>query len=457
MSRKVSSNRRQFLKTGSLAAAGGLASWPLSGSAAIQPTPFGGGVHVAGSDTVRVGLIGSGGRGAGAAADALRAQTGNVELAAVGDLFEDRIQGAIGGLRNQFKERVTVNADSTFTGFDAYQKVLASDVDLVILATPPGFRPLHFEAAVKAGKHVFMEKPVAVDPPGVRRVLQAAEAARHEGLAVQVGLQRRHERAYQETIKRLQDGAIGDFVGARVYWNQGFLWVAGRNPQQTELEYQIRNWLYFNWLSGDHLVEQHIHNLDVINWLLGDFPAKARGMGGRQVRVGAHHGEIFDHHAIEYTYGNGMMMFSQCRQIDGCWSDVSEHVQGTKGYCDIRAGAIYDLDGKEIFRSDGARGGHAQEHVDMLDDLQKGLMPNEGEYGAKSSMTAILGRLATYSGKDITWEAAMKSNLKLADIDGFRSLQDPAPVQPLPNGEYEIAVPGAGWEKILDWNPDKRD
>ena len=449
--RESNGTRRQFIKTSSAIAAAG----SLVGAAGL-PATLDANFHVSGSDTIRVGLVGSGGRGAGAAADSLNAQSGNVELAAVGDLFDNRIGAAVDGLSKKFKNKVTVTKDSTFLGFDAYEKVMASDVDLVILATPPGFRPLHLEAAVKAGKNVFMEKPVAVDALGVQRVLKATEEAKKKGLSVQVGLQRRHERAYQEIIKRLQEGAIGEIVSARVYWNQGTLWVSGRESQQTELEHQIRNWLYFNWLSGDHLVEQHIHNLDVINWLMNDFPTKARGMGGRQVRTGRQHGEIFDHHAIEFTYGDGTIMHSNCRQIADCWNDVSEHVQGTKGYCDLASGVIYDLDGKETFRTQGSRGGHAQEHVDMYADLQRGLLPNEGEYGAKSTMTAILGRLATYSGKEVTWEAAINSQIRLADIDGFRSLQDTAPVQPLENGEYAIPVPGAGWKNVLDWDPDKK-
>jgi predicted dehydrogenase len=448
---KSSANRREFLKTGSAVAAAGVVA-----GAGLAPQTSRGGYHVFGSDTIRVGVIGSGGRGSGAMADALNAQSGNVEITAVGDLFADRPAGSLGGLKERYKDRIKVTEDTTFIGFDAYQKVLDTDCQTVILATPPGFRPLHFEAAVKAGKNVFMEKPVAVDAPGVQRVLKASEEAKRKGLSVQVGLQRRHERAYMETLQRLKDGIIGDIVAARVYWNQGFLWVAGRRPEQTELEYQIRNWLYFNWLSGDHLVEQHIHNLDVINWLLDDYPVKAEGMGGRQVRTGPQHGEIFDHHAIEYTYANGVKMFSQCRQIAGCWNEVSEHVHGTKGSCDIAAGRIFDLNGKEIFRTEGSRGGHAQEHVDMYADMARGLIPNEGEYGAKSTMTAIMGRMSTYSGKAIRWEDAMASQRKLADVDSLTSLQDKAPVQPLENGEYEIAVPGEGWEKVLDWNPDKR-
>ena len=230
--------------------------------------------------------------------------------------------------------------DRRFVGFDAYQKALIAGPDLVILATPPGFRPIHFEAAVEAGKHVFMEKPVATDAPGVRRVLAAAEEAKKKNLAVGVGLQRHHEAMYLETIKRLQDGAIGDIVAMRVYWNGSTPWVkraelTALRPQVSEMEYQMRNWYYFTWLCGDHIVEQHIHNLDVINWLKDGYPVQANGMGGCQVRKGQDYGEIFDHHAVEFEYADGSRMFSQCRHIPNCWNSVSEHAHGTKGTADI--------------------------------------------------------------------------------------------------------------------------
>jgi predicted dehydrogenase len=290
-----------------------------------------------------------------------------------------------------------------------------------------------------------------VDAPGVRRILKATEVAKQKGLAVGVGLQRRHERAYREVIARLQDNAIGDAIFAKVYWNMGSLWVNPKQENQSELEFQIRNWLYFTWLSGDHIVEQHIHNLDVINWLLNDYPVKASGLGGRQVRLGAQHGEIFDHHAIEYTYANGLVMSSQCRQIPDCWNEVSEHVYGTNGYCDISAGAIFDRAGNEVFRSKGSRGGHQQEHHDLFEDIRNGVIPNEGEYGAKSTMTAILGRLATYTGKELTWEEAINSNISLANVDEFDKMDFQAPVQPLENGEYEVPMPGKNVQKYVDW------
>ena len=439
-------NRRDFLQVGGTAAAAAT----LSSALPVQPL-FGSGVHIEGRETIRIGLIGCGGRGAGAAVQAMNTQSGNVELVACGDVFENRLKDSIATCRENHKDKVKVTDDQAFVGFDAYKRVLDSEAELVILATPPGFRPLHFEAAIAAGKHVFMEKPVAVDAPGVRRILAATEIAKQKGLAVGVGLQRRHERAYRETIEQLQNGLIGDLVFAKAYWNQGSLWVVPKRPGMSELEYQVRNWLYFNWLSGDHIVEQHIHNLDVINWVANDYPVSARGMGGRQVRVGARHGEIFDHHAIEYTYANGMVMLSQCRQIPDCWNQVSEHIYGTKGECDIAGGRIVDRSGQVLFQTRAGRDGHQQEHHDLFEDIRKGVIPNEGEYGAKSTLTAIMGRLATYTGREIKWDDLLKSDIALADYDAIANLEHQAPVQPNEKGEYDYPLPGVDLKKFVDW------
>ena len=275
-----SSNRRTFLQNSSkLAVAGAAASSLVTAQPAIARTAYAGG-----SDTVRLGLIGSGGRGTGAAVQAMRTKSGNVELVAMADVFPERLQNALKTCVKEHEDKINVPEDKQHIGFDAYKRIMDDpNVDMVILTTPPGFRPLHFEAAVEANKHVFMEKPVAVDAPGIRRVLRTGELAKQKNLAVAVGLQRRHERAYMETIAQLQDGIIGDLIHSRVYWNGGGVWTNPREPGQTELEYQMKNWYYFNWVCGDHIVEQHIHNLDVTNWLMGDYPEKAQGMGGRQV------------------------------------------------------------------------------------------------------------------------------------------------------------------------------
>ena len=431
--------RRGFIKTASgLAVAGAAATPSLSWA---RP-------HVAGSDSVKIGLVGCGGRGTGAAIQAMNTNSGEVRLTAMGDAFTDRLNGCLETCTNAHKEKVQVPEEQRFVGYDAYQKVLETDIDLVILATPPGFRPQHFEAAVNAGKHVFMEKPVACDAPGVRRVLAANEIAKDRSLLVQVGLQRRHERLYREIIGRLQDGAIGDINFMRAYWNGGGVWVNPRNEAWTELEYQMRNWYYFNWICGDHIVEQHIHNLDVINWLKDAYPVVARGMGGREVRKGKDFGQIFDHFSVEFEYADGSTMLSQCRHIRKAWSSVSEHAHGSKGVANISGGVIKPFDGME-FRSDKGRGGHQQEHHDLFKDLLDGRVPNEGDYGAKSTMTAILGRMATYSGKQVSWDQGINSELVLCEVDGLTDLDSPAPVQPDENGDYPIPVPGQSWDTVL--------
>ena len=433
------SSRRDFIKSSSAAIVAGGA---VAGSLNIARA-----AHSYGSDEIKLGLVGCGGRGTGAAAQAMNTK-GPTRLVAMADVFGDRLQSSVRTLKGKHGAKFDVPAERQFVGLDGYQKVMDSDIDLVILATPPGFRPLHFETAVKAGKHVFMEKPVATDAPGVRRVLEAGELAAQKELLVQVGLQRRHEEAYKATIEKIHDGIIGDVVCTRVYWNGGGVWVRPRQKDQTELEYQLRNWYYFNWLCGDHITEQHIHNLDVGAWVHGGYPVSANGMGGREVRDGQDFGEIFDHHAVEYTFENGTKMFSQCRHIRGCWNSVSEHAHGTKGYANLSGGVIYNADGKEVFSAKGmGRGGHQQEHHDLFADIRAGKRPNEAEYGAKSTMVAILGRMATYSGKNINWKDAIASEIALADFDGMKNFDQAAPVQPMENGRYHVPVPGK--EKVV--------
>ncbi len=403
-------SRREFLKTSTVATVGAsLASLAVTNQA-----------HAAGSDVLRIGLIGCGGRGSGAANDCMAAP-GNHKLVAMGDLFEDRLNSSVGNLSKALGDKFDVPKDRQFSGFDAYQKVLDAGVDLVILATPPGFRPIHFEAAVNAGKHVFMEKPVATDAPGVRKVLDAAKVAKQKNLGVGVGLQRRHQANYLETIKRIQDGMIGDIIATRVYWNGSTPWVKSRESLEkqygrkiTEMEYQLRNWYYFTWICGDHICEQHIHNLDVGAWVKGSYPVKANGMGGCEVRKGPDYGETFDHHAVEFEFGDGTRMFSQCRHIPGCWNSVSEWVHGTKGWANIGAAQI-EVKGGETWKysKKGDPSPYRQEHVDLLASIRSGNPINEAEYGALSSMTSILGRMCTYSGKEIKWDDALNSKINL--------------------------------------------
>jgi predicted dehydrogenase len=432
-------SRRDFIKRSSLLVAGGAAV--VGGSLNIARA-----AHSFGSDLIKIGLVGCGGRGTGAAIQALNTQGGDIKLVALGDVFPDRVQGCYRAVKGKHGDKVDVPTERQFVGFDAYKKVLDTNCDLVILATPPGFRPLHFTAAVNAGKHIFMEKPVAVDAQGVRKVLEANETAKAKNLAVAVGLQRRHERKYMETIKAIQDGAIGDIILARAYWNGNKPWFKQRQANWTELEYQMRNWYQFNWLCGDHIVEQHIHNLDVINWIMNDYPTTAQGQGGSQFYNGKDYGEIFDHHFVEFTYKNGCTMLSQCRHIPDCWNAVSEHVHGTKGSADVSGSKIYDANHK-VIHNFGDRGGdgHQQEHHDLFADLRAGRIPNEAEWGAKSTFTAIFGRMATYSGQMLNWDNALKNGIDVAPVDMLEKMTSfdfEAPVKPGEDGLYAHPMPG---------------
>ena len=433
MERQHEPSRREFLKSSTMAL----------GASAVAHLSLNSGAYASGDDTIKVGLVGCGGRGTGAAMQAL-STNGNVKLVAVGDAFEDNaknvLNGIKGGLRNK-ADRVQVEPARIFAGFDAYQKVIDSGVDLVILATPPGFRPIHFEYAVKAGKNIFMEKPVAVDAPGVRQVLEANKIAKEKKLKVGVGLQRHHQAPYLEAIRRIHDGAIGDIIAMRVYWNGGGVWDPRIRHDQakTEMEYQMRNWYYYNWLCGDHICEQHIHNLDVGNWVKGQHPVKANGMGGREVRVDKKYGEIFDHHYVEFEYKDGSRMYSQCRHIPNCWNSVSEFVHGTKG--SANPGGHVMPNGEAAYHFSGeSKDPYQVEHDDLAAAIRQGLEYNEADNGAYSSMTAILGRMCTYSGKEITWDAAINSNISLMPKE-FSFDADP-PVMPRADGSYPIAVPG---------------
>ncbi len=434
MSAAPESNRRDFLKTSAVAA----------GTVAAAQLALQSGVYASGDDAIKVGLVGCGGRGTGAASQALRTE-GNVKLVGVADAFEDSAKNVVRNLRESLgeqKERVAVKDDMIFTGFDAYQKLIDSGIDLVILATPPGFRPIHFEYAVRAGKNIFMEKPVAVDAPGVRQVLEANKIAKEKKLKVGVGLQRHHQAPYLETIARLKDGAIGDIIALRVYWNGGGVWEPRlkRENAKNEMEYQMRNWYYYNWLCGDHIVEQHIHNLDVGNWVKGGYPVRASGMGGREVRKDKRYGEIYDHHAVEYEFADGTRMYSQCRHIPNCWNSVSEYAHGSKGTCDI-SGAKIMVPGAEDWRfREKSKDAYQVEHDDLFHAIRTGADYNEADNGAMSTMTAILGRLCTYSGKVIEMSDALASNISL--MPKTFSWDANPPVMPGEDGSYPIAVPG---------------
>jgi predicted dehydrogenase len=394
--------------------------------------------NASGNDSLKIALIGCGGRGSGAAGQALNVP--GTKLVAMADAFKDRLEGSLKNLKEAHSASVDVPPERQFIGFDAHKQAIAL-ADVVILATPPGFRPIHFEEAVRQGKNVFMEKPVAVDGPGIRKVLAAAEEAKRKNLKVGVGLQRHHQPGYLDTLKRLHDGAIGDIHTLRVYWNDGGVWVNPRKDGQTEIEYQMRNWYYFNWLCGDHINEQHIHNLDVGCWIKNGYPVRVHGMGGRQVRTGKEFGEIYDHHACEYEFADGARMFSQCRHIRGAWSSVSEHCVGTKGSSDV-SGHIIRATGSDAwrFRSDKKVDPYQQEHDDLFAAIRANLPYNEAFNGANSTLTAIMGRMATYSGTVVEREAALNSQINLMP-DRFDWNATPKSL-PDANGFYPIAVPG---------------
>ncbi|MCC6671781.1 MAG: Gfo/Idh/MocA family oxidoreductase [Planctomycetes bacterium] len=392
-------SRRRFLRTSAVLGASALAPLPLRG------------VHVSGSDTLKVGVIGCGGRGTGAADNIAKAAPGIV-IWALADVFPHRVAQARKDLQG-LGEALQVSDERCFTGFDAYQKLLATEVDIVILATPPGFRPGHIHAAIAAGKHVFAEKPVAVDAPGVRRVLAAAEGADKQGLSVVAGTQRRHEAGYIEAIQRVRDGQIGEVMVATAAWNQGSLWVNKREPAWDDMEWQLRNWLYFTWLSGDHIVEQHVHNLDVVNWAFDATPVRALGIGGRQVRTAPDFGHVYDHFTVRYEYSNGARMLSTCRQIDGCTNEVAETLVGTKGICRLASGS-YAIDGERPWRFQGKKANpYVQEHRDLIEAIRSGKPVNELRTVANSTMTAILGRMSAYTGQELGWQQALESKLEL--------------------------------------------
>ena len=427
-------SRRDFVKQTTMLA-GGIMAMPLVSNA---------GYFHSVDDTIKVGVIGCGGRGTGAAMQALSTKQ-NVKLVAMADAFRDRLDSSFKALTDgdegNVKDKVAVTEETKFVGFDAYKQVIPL-VDVIIIATPPGFRPIHFEEAIKQGKHVFMEKPLATDPAGVKKVLEVAEIAKKKKLNVVVGLQRHYQTSYRELFKRVKDGMIGDITSGQVYWNSDGVWVRPRKPGQTEMEYQMRNWYYFNWLCGDHITEQHIHNLDVMNWFKGDYPVKAQGMGGREVRTGKEYGEIYDHHFVEYHYADGTIMNSQCRHIKGTYSVVDEMIVGTKGVVKCGAAEISSK-GKSLFKFDKAKENepYQNEHDELFAAIAKGEYKfADTENGAKSTLTSIMGRMATYSGQVIDWDKTLDSGISIQPAK--YAWDAPPPVLPDANGLYPIATPG---------------
>ena len=406
-------------------------------AAATAAVAFPYGVRLHGSDTIRVGVVGCGGRGTGAARDCMRGAEG-VEIVAMGDLMADRlaqsraelVKVAAGNAALAAKFKVT--DEKCFTGFDAYEKVLASGIDLVILATPPGFRPAHLAAAVAAGKHVFTEKPVATDATGIRSVLATYEAAKKKNLGIVAGTQRRHQAEYIEAIKRIHDGAIGDVMSGQVFWNQGGLWSREKKAEWSDAEWQIRNWLYFTWLSGDHIVEQHVHNIDVANWVMNAHPVKAMGVGGRQFRTEPKYGHIYDHFAIDFEYPSGARVLSMCRQIEGTRDRIGEHFLGSTG----RSDASTVIQGAKAWKHvplprEQRISPYVQEHTDLVASLRAGKPLNELKQVAESTLTAIMGREAAYTGQEVTWDEMLNAKQSLTPpVIAFGEL--PVPPVPMP-------------------------
>jgi predicted dehydrogenase len=412
--------RRDFLKTASVASMATLAG-AMSGTGTL---------FAAGSDTIKIGMIGCGGRGTGAAIDAVTSSPG-VEIIGMADPFQDRIDGSLKTLREKVPAAVKVRPETCFTGLDGYQKLLAiKDINYIVTAAPPGFRPIHLKAAVEAGKNVFMEKPVAVDPVGVRSVIASSDLAAKKGLAIVAGTQRRHQTRYLELMKRIRDGAIGELVGGQCYWNQGDLWVIKKTPEMSEMEWQCRNWLYFTWTSGDHIVEQHVHNIDVMNWAFNATPVKVMAMGGRQVRTAPEYGNIFDHFAVEFEYPNGVRVASQCRQTKGCAERVEEKIVGTKGY----AFGYGEIGGANTWKFEGDEPNpYVVEHADLIASIRGGKPLNEGKRIAESTLCAIMGRMSAYTGRALSWDWAM--NASKLDLSPKAYVFGPNPVDP-------VAVPG---------------
>ncbi len=414
--------RREFLKR-SCTAAAALTALNMPSIITVKAAP---------DDPIKIGVIGCGGRGTGAALDALGAATTiiypssgfhtedvapgakpqrkDVQIVALADVFPDRLERCKNNLE---KLEIKIPDEHCFVGFDAYLKLLAiPEINYVILATPPHFRPIHLKAAIEAGKNVFVEKPVAVDGYGVRMVIEAGELATKKKLGIAAGTQRRHAKGYNETIKRIQDGAIGEIIYGRCYWNGGEIWVVERQPGWTDIEWQLRNWNYFTWLSGDHIVEQHVHNLDVMNWVLNAHPIKASALGGRQVRIDSKYGNIYDHFAVEFEYPNGIRVFSQCRQINGCEGKVEEAVLGSKGYSNCSKWII-GKDGTRWRFNEPEPNPYHQEHVDLIESIRKGEPINEAKNIAESTLTGIMGRESAYSGQTVEWDKIINSQVRL--------------------------------------------
>ena len=460
---KNSINRRDFLSSAAMiGAAGALGSGALLTSCGGPKEPplvpilpesewkipqlYEGGVlpnKAIDGKPLTVGVIGCGGRGSGAVQNFLDAGP-NLTVGALGDMFPDRIESCRTSLKEKYN--IDIPDDKCFTGFDNHQKVIDSGVDVVIICTPPAFRPAQFKAAVNAGKHVFMEKPLAVDPAGVRSIIADSRTAVSQGLCVVTGTQRRHQRCYIESYKQVQSGLIGEIVGGNVYWNQSQLWFRTKQAGWTDMEWMIRDWVNWTWLSGDHIVEQHIHNIDVFNWFSGKKPVKAIGFGARHRRVT---GDQFDMFGIDFLYEGGIHVHSMCRQINGCSGPNTEFIQGTKGAWYGGDGRrednhkILDLQGNLLWKYDFEKEAEdfeqnaamVLEHVNLINHIREGKPICQAEDTAISTMTAIIGRISSYTGAEVTWDEAMAMDMSL--------VPENLELKNMDLSQYPVAVPGS--------------
>jgi myo-inositol 2-dehydrogenase / D-chiro-inositol 1-dehydrogenase len=414
--------RRRFISNTALAALGTLGASGIvtscSGGTATKnlklPTLL---TQAPGGKPLKAGLIGCGGRGTGAAVNFIDAGP-DLHITALGDVFKDKLDQC----REQLKKEknIEIPEENCFIGFDSFQKVIDSGVDVVLLCTPPHFRPEHVEAAVNAGKHIFMEKPIAVDPVGARRVLVSVKRAQEKGLCMISGTIRRVQKDFMETWRRVANGEIGEIVSAHITRNGGAVWVINRRPEWSDMEYMLRNWINFCWLSGDHIVEQFIHEIDVMNWYLNKIPVKARAWGGRQRRVT---GDQYDFFSVEYLYDNGMHTHCAARQITGCDNLTEQFIVGTRGFANAK-GILYNLKGEEIWKypypEEGSKDEtwkvtdpYVQEHINLVTGIRTGKTVNDGEAQVNSTLITIMGRISAYTGKDVTWEELMNSDMYL--------------------------------------------
>lgn len=385
---------------------------------------------------IKVGVIGCGGRGSGAIKNLFDAADG-IRLTALGDVFPDRLEG----LRKMAAEKLgqEVPDENCFIGFDAYQKVIDSGVDMIIDTTPPVFRPDHFKYAVQKGVHSFLEKPVAVDAKGYRTMMAAAKQAQAKGLCVVCGTQRHHQRPYVEAFRKIQEGYIGEITGGNVYWNQGMLWYRNREKGWSDMEWMIRDWVNWKWLSGDHIVEQHVHNIDVFLWMSGYKVAKATGFGARHRRIT---GDQYDQFSIDFEMENGVHLHSMCRQIDGCSNAVGEIIYGTKGSWNSFDHEIKDLDGNVVWKFDNEKAEtefqqhnpYVLEHVDLVNHIRKGEPIDEATACAMSTLAGVMGRTAAYTGDTVSWDDMSQSEMDY--------LPEKLEIGPMDMSGYTVQVPG---------------